>query len=276
MSKKSLSLIIKILAVVSVIYWGFVLFTLPEKLIYYDITGLLLTVVPLLGVFYALEVRKDWGGFQSHVGKSITFIMMSLIAWTLGQALFLYYSVAFRDVPYPGPPDYFFVFMDPFYTLAMIMIMKYSGAVSNIKKSYGYLVLFLVPIASIAFNFRVFVLDGLFGELQDPEVLFSLIYTFGSTVSMALIVMTVVLSVGKLGGKIRYALYFIFVGIVLQYFADLAYSYAELQETDFLFSLADFVFFLSLSTVIFGLMKFDTEILNHKSSDGSTLESKNG
>lgn len=268
--KKALPTIIKIFAIFSIIYWIFI-FATDAEMIFFDLFGIMLIILPLLGIAYASIVKKEWGGFSSYVGKSIAFITVSLIAWTIGQALFVYYAVATGEVPYPGPPDMFFVLMDPFYALAMIVIMKYSGASRNIgRKSYAPLVLLLVPIALAMFNYWFFFgTEFVFGDLPDTELLFNLIYSFGSTLVMALIVITVVLSYGKLGGKMKSALYIIFAGILLQYVGDILYSLSELESDAWNGTPGDFLFFLSLATVIIGLTKFDTDSFN-----GPTLEAE--
>jgi hypothetical protein len=260
--KNALPTIIKLFAVFSIIYWVFI-FATDAEMILFDLFGVMLIILPILGIIYACNVKKEWGGFKSSVGKSITFITISLLAWAIGQAIFVYYAISAGEVPYPGAPDLFFILMDPFYALAMIMIMKYSGASRNIgRKSYAPLILLTVPLALLAFNYWFFFgTEFVFGDLPDPELIFNLIYSFGSTLVMTLIVITVVLSYGKLGGKMKSALYIIFAGILLQYVGDILYSLIELESDAWNGTPGDFLFFLSLTTVIIGLTKLDTKVL---------------
>ena len=62
----------------------------------------------------------------------------------------------------------------------------------------------------------------------------------------------------------------IFAGILLQYVGDILYSLVELESDAWNGTPGDFLFFLSLTTVIIGLTKFDTEAFNGLSVEPPT------
>ena len=253
---------LKLFILFSVFYWLFIYFLKSDDQIYFDIFGLLLGLLPIFGVILGVYIQNEWGGFKSYVGKSIIFITISLLMWFLGQTTYLFLSKTLGEVPYPGLPDYFFIFIDIFYTLSMLAVMKYSGAKSQMSKSkLTYLPLLIIPIASVILNIRIFFGDwsSIFSaEASGSETIFNLIYTFGSIADMAVIVITILFSFSKLGGKMRSAIYLLFVGVVFQYVGDVLYSYIEARP-DFPINgnAADFVYFLSIASIIFALIKFN-------------------
>ncbi|MFZ5424744.1 MAG: hypothetical protein ACOZAO_02985 [Patescibacteria group bacterium] len=253
---KVLILLTKIFILFSIAYWIIISIVNPTESIYFDIFGYLLAILPLTGLLLGIKTSTEWGGMGSAVGKSIMFISLSLLMWVLGQTAFLYYIQTTGDVPFPGLPDYFFVFIDPLYAISMLSIMKYSGVTDKLKKPSSYFLLFVIPLFAIYLNYQIFFGETAIFEELDASVIFDLIYTFGSTAIMILIVLTILLSIGKLGGKLRTAIYAIFLGIVLQYSGDIAYSIAELENLVSNGILADFIFFLSISCVIWGIIKF--------------------
>ena len=266
---------VKLYILLGVIYGVFItVFEVSDPL--YNVFGVLLTVMPLLGFVFGILVGKQWGGIESMVGRSLLSISLSLLAWALGQGVFFYYSMTLEEIPYPGLPDYFFIFIDPFYALALLAIMKYAGAKSNMKTAFAYLLLLVVPLASIYINYYLF-----FGELSifseiDSAVVFDLIYTFGSIAIMALTVITVALSIRTLGGKMRVAIYMFFLGFALQYAGDIFYSMLEAQGISYVGSLSDLIYFLSIASVTLGLLKMNAKSLDGVVSSAPVLETKNG
>jgi len=214
-----------------------------------------------------METKQEWGGYSSYVGKCITYISTGLMAWFLGQTVYLAYYVLTGDVPFPGTPDIFFVLIDPLYALSIIAMMRYLGTRKDMGKSYKHLALLPIPIAAIYINYKIFFGDfSVFNDMSTATI-FDLIYSFGSTIVMTLIITTTVISMRKLGGKMQSAIYFILVGIILQFCGDILYAFAEAEELRYNGNPADFVFFLSIACIIIGLTRFNPNILSHKGGD---------
>ena len=267
-----MSKILKVSLALSIVYWLFLLFTNPTSDVYYNVFGFLLMALPLVGFAVGLTISKQWEGLKSKVGRSLIFVSLSLLMWFIGQSLYLFYSLKTGEVPFPGLPDYFFVFIDPFYALALFSILKYSGAATNMKRSWAHLALLTVPLLSIYLNYKIFFSDPEFFKNIDAPVTFDLIYTFGSIVVMSFVILTIILSVNKLGGKMKMALYYLFVGIIFQYIGDIAYSFFEANSSNILSitnnktsngTLPDLLFLISIGLIAIGLTKFDTKPLNN-------------
>ena len=260
---KTFSRIIYVFIILSIVYWVALYVYNPEGDTPYDIFGVLLAFLPILGGIVGFRVSREWDGQSSFVGRSILFISASLLMWAAGQSIFLYYMISTRDVPYPGLPDYFFIFIDPLYALSMLSIMRFSGAASSLKNlSWRHATLLLIPLISIYVNYHVFFGDASYFTELNTTTIVDLIYSFGSISIMTLIIITAILSIRKLGGKMRFALYAIFIGILFQYIGDIAYIFAELENTVYNGNLSDFIYFLSIAFVTIGLSRLNTDRLN--------------
>lgn len=263
-----LSKILKCLMLFSVVYWIGLYYFQPDSRYLYDVFGLLLTILPLLGGIYGLNAQKEWGGMESFVGKSLIFISLSLFAWSFGQFTYFIYSFS-EEIPYPGLPDYFFILMDPFYALALLSVMRYSGAVKNFKSSISYLFSLIVPLVSLYINYVIFFGDTSYFEVIDTAVIFDLIYSFGSIALMSLTILTVAMSINKLGGKMRTAIYLLFVGFVIQYIGDVSFSILESQDLSYNGNLSDFIYFVSITCVVLGITQFNTKRFDNNQTGGN-------
>jgi len=253
---------LKLLIPLSVLYWFYLYVFKPETDYVYIVFPTLIVALAVAGFLLGINTQKGWSGFHSFVGKSVGFITLSLLMWALGMIVSVYYSLTNQEIPYPGLPDFFWILIDPFYTVALIMMIRFSGATSNIKKTWGYLVLIVIPLLSLYVNYKVFFAgDGLF-EALDLAVLFDLFYSFGSIAVMTLIVVTTVLSLNKLGGKMKAAMYLLFVGLFTQYVGDVTYSILLSQGNQYDGNLSDFIYFLSIAFVTVGLASLNTDKLN--------------
>ena len=266
------SKILKALLMLAVVYWVFLLFTNPTNDIFYNLFGFFLMFLPLIGVVVGLSISKQWDGLKSKVGRSLIFVSLSLLMWFLGQSSYLFYSLRTGDVPFPGLPDYFFIFIDPFYAFALFWILKYSGAASNIKRSWAHLVLLVVPLFSVYLNYRIFFSGLDYFKNIDLQVTFELLYSFGSVAIMSLMVIVLVLSANKLGGKMKISLYYTFIGIIFQYVGDVVFSLIESSQNGYILlynnktgngTSADLIYLISIGLIAVGLTKFDTKPLNN-------------
>lgn len=236
-----------------------------------------LLMMSLLGFLGAFVILPQWGNVHSVVGKSILFLQLALACWTLGiTATFIIEKLLAKELSYPGVPDYFFIFIDPLYALALIQIMRYSGAWRSLKDTtWSYLVLLLIPIISLYINYRLFFGDASYFETIDLAVMFDLFYSFGSIAVMALTTISFMLCVKKLGGKMKGALYLLFCGFIAQYIGDIAFSILEYQDMTYNGNLADFVYFISISLVTMGILQFNTQRLDTKVSSGELNKEEN-
>lgn len=250
------------LTALAILYWLFLQIYMPESSIYYTVFTFFLIALPLLGIINGILIQKAWGGFESFVGRSVICTSAGLMMWALGMGISTYLEIANHEIPYPGIPDYFFVLIDPLYALSLVSIMRFSGARTNMKRVWALFLLFTIPLISIFINFKIFFGSTDYFETIDYPVVFNIIYTFGSVLVMILAVLTIVLSITRLGGKMRLAIYMLFLGIVLQYMGDITYSILLSKDSLYSGNLSDFIYFLSIAFVTIGLSRLNTDRLN--------------
>lgn len=264
----------------SLVYWTVLFFANPEQLFFYNLFGLLLTVVPLLGVITGYIVLNEWGGFNSAVGKAIVFLTCAMLMWFLGQGIYWVQSLYLEEVPYPGSPDGFFIFIDIFYAVALMYIMKFSGAKRTLtkNKSLKFLAFLVLPLISVYVNYLLFFGDSSYFEVVDTSVIFDLIYSFGSIAVMALLTITAFFSFNKLGGKMRNALYLMSLGIIFQYMGDISFAMLESLDQIYNGNPSDFIYFVSISFVTAGLIGLNTDNLStgEKAPVNLVTEKENG
>ncbi len=247
-----------IFGTLSISYWFYYYVYLATEIReYYSVFGILLTILTLFGVISGFIVQNKWGSYKSLVGRSLLFITLGLLMWFVGNIIYLIISLSQvgGTEMYPSIADYFFILIDPFYAVALLIIMKYSGVMSKFKKVYSYLILLLVPIACVYANYLLFFSD--YSSLKDilvSELVFDLVYTFGSIAVMTLVILAFALSLGKLGGMFKKSLYMFFIGFALQYIADVFYSLRMDIELYNNGGVGDVLFFCSVFFIIFGVL----------------------
>lgn len=240
-----------ILPTLSILYWAS--FNLsPSNQQIKEINGLifgsLIALISFVGSYFTYLRAKEWQLFKSFIGKSLFFISLALMFWGVGQTVYIF-------TPNDGVNyyDLFFGLIDPFYLLGVFFIAKSINTLKNIEND---LKLFLLPIIVLIVNFfaiNSFRYEEILDSINNFDI--NLIYILGSVLLSTFVITILIISGKKLGGKFRSALNFILIGIIFQYIADNLFAFNELfQENG---SLADLVFFISISFVIFGVTKLN-------------------
>ena len=233
--------------------WLFFYNIAPSNL-YSDFFAVTLAFTALFGSVFSFYRSRDWGFTKSHVGLSLVFISLGLMMWFLGQTTY------FIDSKIENPLniyEFFFIFIDPLYLLGLFFIAKSIGTFNYLKSNFS---LVMLPILIFIINFLIvsYVNKGDF-----LEIVYNLniedVYIFGSIV-LATFVISILLFSKKLGGVYKKALYLILLGILFQYFGDNLYAFTDSQNLNG--SLADLLFFVSISFVIYGVHKLDPLKLN--------------
>jgi len=232
-----------------------IIFNLFFKNDYYsDFFAIFLALTALLGGIYSFQRSIEWGFLKSQLGLSLIFISLSLVMWFIGQ--FFY----FLDSKLVSPLEiyeFFFIFIDPFYLIGLYFMASSIGTFKYLKANISLAVL---PILIFLLNLLT---SSFLNKGDFFEMFFHLkiedIYIFGSIV-LATFVISILIFSKKLGGIFKGALYMILIGILFQYAGDNLYAFSESQASNG--SLADLLFFVSISFVTFGIYRLDPEKLN--------------
>lgn len=220
--------------------------------------GSLITLTSIFGASLCFIRSYGWGFYKSFMGQSFLFMGFALLMWSLGQIFFLYDSLAQDPLELY---DFFFIFIDPFYILGIYLISKSIGTFKNFLTNPN---LILLPILIMTLNYVVIS----YLTYQDPFTAFlyfdiNSIFIAGSIVLATLVVSIMIFS-KKLGGIYKLALNLILIGILFQFIGDNLFEIYESQQENG--SLADYLFFLSVATVTYGVYSLDPSKLNEKRS----------
>jgi hypothetical protein len=222
---------------------------------------LVLFLVPFLGSLYGLKNAHAWGGMKSAVGKSVVFLSLGTLTWSLGMLAWNYYIfLAQVEVPYPSLADAFFILSWPLWTLGVIYLSRATGVKFALRAAKGKAILFFVPLLAIAASYYLLVVVARGGVLDLSgssgwKLFFDLFYPIGTAVILALALTFFSLSADFLGGLYKKPITILILGFIVNYLSDFTFSLTTTNETYFNGHFVDILFltamyFLSLSISI--------------------------
>ncbi len=220
---------------------------------------LLLFLIPFIGAIVGFCNAKRWGGLKSSLGKAVGFVSAGTLFWAIGMLIWCYYIfIAKVEIPYPSFADAAFILSWPLWTLGVLHLSRATGVKFALKKTSGKVLLFIVPLIAMALAYYLLVPLARGGVIElDPtnawKLFFDLFYPIGSAVIFALTLTFFSLSSGFLGGKYRTPILVLMLAFLVNFFADITFSYTTTNETyfngyypDMLFATGMFLFSLSL------------------------------
>jgi hypothetical protein len=224
--------------------------------------GIALGIFPILGGVLGLINAREWGGFQSAIGRTLTCLSLGLITWGVGTLIFGYYNLFLESsVPYPSLADAAYIVSWPLWTLGIISLFKATGAKFQLKKIGGRVLLFVIPLLAIVLSYYLlFVLARGGGFVIDSDGLkafFDIAYPIGDIVILTVTALLYSLSFGYLGGYFKLPILIILAGFVVNYIADFSFSYTTTKETFFVASWVDMVFATAMFLIGFGVSMFN-------------------
>lgn len=221
---------------------------------------LLLFVVPFIGSLVGFHNSKRWGGLKSSLGKAVGFISAGVFSWSIGMLFWCYYIfIAQIEIPYPSLADAAFILSWPLWAIGILFLSKATGVRFALREMSGKVLLGIVPVVAIALAYYLLVpiaRGGVleFDTLDKWKLFFDLFYPIGSAVILTLTLTFFSLSSGFLGGRYRAPITVLTLALLVNFFADIMFSYTTTNETyyngsfvDMLFVTGMFLFALSLT-----------------------------
>ncbi len=219
--------------------WDAILFLNPEKTTLFNYWfnagyGLIYLFTGILGIIYAKRI-----GLSSVFGKAFTFIGGSLISYSIGQFIWLFYNL-FSDVevPYPSAADIFYLLFYVFIFIGFIFLLNTFK--KSITKQMLYQLMIIVPIVfifSLAFIFR----PNLSSDLSFWEKTFNIIYPVSDTLFLCIILIMMRIS----GGYLKSTILFFAAASIMQLIGDFLFSYYTVNGTYWNGNIVDLVFMIS-------------------------------
>lgn len=221
---------------------------------------ILLFVVPFIGAIIGFYNARSWGGFKSALGKAVGFISAGVLAWAVGMLIWCYYIFIVKiEIPYPSLADAAFILSWPLWTIGVLYLSKATGVRFALRGLRGKILLVVVPVIAIALSYYLLISVARGGVIeldssQTWKLFFDLFYPIGSAVIFTLALTFFSLSNAFLGGKYRTPILILILAFLVNFFADITFSYTTTNGTyfngyypDMLFVTGMYLFALSLT-----------------------------
>lgn len=179
-----------------------------------------------LGGIIAIAHSKEWGWWRSLYGKALISFGVAVAWWSLGGYIWAYYNFTGQsDIPFPSNADHFgFAWFYPLTFIGMVFLVKGLGFKYAWKKSkFGKIALIAIPILATFATFYIY--KDIRVEGSSLLNFYKYFYNIGGSLALAASITILFLSKYFSGGKLRPAIVCIVLGVVIQYIADVTFTY---------------------------------------------------
>lgn len=170
--------------------------------------------------YYASSVLEKTDAMRRVLG----FLGTGVLFWGVGAILFASYPLLHdgQETPYPWYSDVGYLLLVPFVLTAFIIFKQNLHIQVPLFGKVGAIIFFLIALAlAVQFNLS---------KLKDSDSLLSYIVTLFYTIGDPLLLGgTVVIASILSGGSAARPWWFILIGLIFYYLADLLYTYLVLQ-----------------------------------------------
>jgi len=221
--------------------------------------GLCLGLLSVTGGGLGLTHAYSWGLFSSHLGRGLSFLSVGLITWGSGTVVIAYFNIFnSASYPYPSVADFFYIISWPFWFLGLINLFKVTGATVNIKSVAGkFFAILIMGLGILLSYYLLFVVarDGVF-EIDTTNYLrlfLDFAYPFFDVIILITASMLYILSAKYLGGLFKVPILLVIVGFILNYFADMVFTYTNTLGTFYVGNWVDMIYTTAMFLISFGI-----------------------
>jgi len=260
--------VLGIVYIVALLWWIEIFLTGARDTQQNYLFGVLIGVLPLFGGIGGLILSSKWGTLSSAIGRSIFFLSLGLITWSLGTLIFAYYNlVLLVEVPYPSLADAAYIISWPLWVVGVINLSKGTGAKFGLRSSRGKVLLFAAPLIAIVVSYYLLVVVARGGVFDFTEsgvvkIFFDLAYPIGDVVILTVATLIYGLSFRYFGGQFKIPIYIILAGFILNYLSDFSFSYTTTLETFYVASWVDLLFLSTMFFLALGVNSLDAKMLS--------------
>jgi len=219
-------------------------------------------LIPLFGGLIAMFRSKVWGGLRSAIGKAVFFIGLGIFLWGCGELIWSYYNF-FMNVPapYPSLADIGFAPSIFFYGLGTAFLAKAIGAKFGLRNKLAKVFVILAPIIILAFSYYILVTVARGGVLVPEgetmlKTILDIAYPLGSFVALTIAIILSGLSFKYLGGRYKFDIYAILLGLGVMFIGDTVFSYTTTVGTYYNANFGDLLLTTGLFLLSFGVLGF--------------------
>ena len=211
------------------------------------------------GISGLVIAHKKWGGFNSLVGKGISFLSLGLLAQGFGQTVWTYYNF-FQDVevPYPSLADIGYFGLIPLYIYAMYNFAKSSGINVSLKTLSGKLQAVIIPVIMLVVAYALFLKDLPVDLSQPLKTFFDWATPAFDAISVSIGILTYSLSKSILGGKMKFKILYLVFALVFEYITEYVFLYRAGLDLYYNAGPVDLMFATSAMIMTVGILQFNS------------------
>jgi len=245
-----------------VVFWAVIMVKGLKEGFYNYLYSFLFGVIPLVAGIIAMARASVWGGFKSAVGKAVFFIGLGIFCWGAGETIWSYYNFFLNiPAPYPSIADLGFAPSIFFYGLGAFYLSKATGAKFGLRNKYAKVFVILAPIVILALSYYLLVVVARGGVIipeGEPflKIILDIAYPLGDFVALVLAIIISGLSFKYLGGRYKYDIYAILLGLGVMFVADTIFSYTTTVGTYYNADFGDLMLALGTFLLSFGVLGF--------------------
>jgi hypothetical protein len=249
--------------VVLLVFWAVIFFGGIQETFYNNLFVFLYGLLPLFGGAAAMVGYRKWGGLSTILGKAILLLGFGLFLWGCGESVYAYYNIFLGvEIPYPSIADLFFAPSVFFYTLGAFFLSRTTGISLGFRRRMGKAFVITAPLVIFILTYYVLIIVGKGGELITDggsalKVILDIAYPLGDFISLSISIVVAGLSFRYLGGRYKYDIVFILIGLATMFVADSIFSYTTTVETAYSGDFGDLVFTLAVFFLTCGLLGFN-------------------
>ncbi|MBP6994247.1 hypothetical protein KBB12_03320 [Candidatus Woesebacteria bacterium] len=185
-------------------------------------------ILPLVGGIYGLVTSKRWGGLSSVFGKAILYFSIGLLMQVFGQVVYSAYAIfGGVEIPYPSLGDIGFFGSIPLYILGLLQLGQTLRLNKAMHKTSNMVLVTVVIVGLLTLSYTIFLKDYNIDLTVPLQVFFDFGYPLGQSLYVGLVALVYILSVGSLGGKLRYKILFLLFALSSQYLADFLFLFNQ-------------------------------------------------
>lgn len=214
-----------------------------------------------------LTKGKAWGSFKSYVGKAIMFISLGFIAWGLGNLIIGYYNLVLQlAYPYPSLADLAYIVSWPLWLIGIFNLSRATGVKFRIRSLAGKLSALLIMIFAIALSYYLLIVvarQGVFDVSNEGllRLFFDFAYPVGDVVILTSAFLILGLLIHYLGGVLKIPILLIIFGFLLNYAADIVFTYTNTIGTFYVANWVDLLYTTAFLFLGIGVNLFDQKTL---------------
>ncbi len=224
-------------------------------------------IIALLGGVFGIYNSKKWGFLKSSIGKSLFFISLGLLFWSLGTFIFGYYNIFLSiEAPYPSLADASYIISWPLWIIGMFYFIKATGAKFQLSKTAGRFMLFIIPIIVMALSYYVLIVVARQGMITDGggtlKKFFDIAYPVGDVIILTITILIYSLSFNYLGGFFKWPIVVILGGFIFNYIANFIFIYTVTKETFYVGGFGDLFYVVAFFLLSLGVSLMDVNRLH--------------